>query len=107
LCRNGGGKVAMRGFAGYLTIGVLAALAMGLVTVAGLGLAVGARPVAGRGAVIQHVDRTDKGDRLDLRKTLGGRPPTRQPAAVPVGCEPAFSPLAKAEHPNISGRCDS
>ena len=39
----------MRGFFGYLLIGSLAAFAMGLVTVAGLSLAVGARPVPSRG----------------------------------------------------------
>jgi hypothetical protein len=97
----------MRGFTGYLLIGVLAVLAMGLVTVAGLDLAVGARPVPGRDAIIQHVDRTYKGDRLDLQSKFGSRPVTRQPTAVPVGCEPAFSPLAKADSPNISGRCVS
>lgn len=95
----------MRGIAGYLLIGVLAVLAMGLVTVAGLGLAVGARLMPERGAIIQHVDRTHKGDRLDLQSKFGSRPLTKQPMAVPVGCEPAFSPLVKAGHPKISGRC--
>ena len=95
----------MRGFAGYLLIGVLAALAMGLVTVAGVGLAVGARPMPERGAIIQHVDRTHKGDRLDLHRTVGNRPATNQPMAVLVGCEPAFSPLVASSRQNISGRC--
>ena len=48
----------MRGFAGYLLIGSLAAVAMALTTVTGLDLAVGARPLAARGELIQHVDRT-------------------------------------------------
>lgn len=95
----------MRGFMGYMLIGVLAVLAMGLVTIAGLGLAVGAWPVPERGAIIQHVDRRHKGDRLDLRTTLGSRPVLKRKTVVPVGCEPAFSPLASPEWPNISGRC--
>jgi hypothetical protein len=98
----------MRGFAGYLLIGSLAVLAMGMVTVGGLGLAVGARPVAGSGQIIQYVDRTHKGDRLDLHTTVGTRsllPTRKKPEAVPVGCEPVFSPLAASARANYSGRC--
>jgi len=95
----------MRAFMGYLLIGVLAVLAMGLVTVAGLGLAVGARPVPERGAIIQHVDRTHKGDRLDLPTTVGSRPVPKQHMALPEGCEPLVSPLVSAGLPSTSGRC--
>ena len=97
----------MRAFMGYLLIGVLAVLAMGLVTVTGLGLAVGARPMPERGAVIQHVDRTRKSDRLDLPTTVGARPVPKQPMALPEGCEPMFSPLVSVGRPSISGRCVS
>lgn len=98
----------MRSFAGYLLIGSLAVVAMGLVTVAGLGLAVGARPVTEPGQVIQYVDRAHKGDRLDRRATIDTRPmqpAQKQPSTLPDGCEPAFSSLAAAERSNYSGRC--
>jgi len=98
----------MRGFMGYMLIGILAVMAMGLVTIAGVGFAVGARPVTERGAVVQHVDRTHKGDRLDMRTTLSSRPVAKKKAtAAPVGCEPAFSPLVAPDHPHMSGRCIS
>ncbi len=95
----------MRGFMGYVLIGMLAVLAMGLVTIGGLGLAVGAWSVSERGVIIQHVDRRHKGDRLDLRTTLGLRPVLKRKTVTPVGCEPAFSPLASPEWLSFSGRC--
>jgi hypothetical protein len=98
----------MRGFAGYLLIGSLAAVAMALTTVTGLDLAVGARPLAARGELIQHVDRTHKGNRLDIHATIGVRPLPplhKQPAKMLMGCEPAYSPLAAAAPANTSGRC--
>jgi hypothetical protein len=106
--RECGGKAAMRGFAGYLLIGGLAGLAMGLVAADGLGLAVGARPVAEPGQVIQHVDRTHKGDRLHLQTTFGrGRlqPAPKQPSVLLEGCEPPISSLAAAGRSDDSGRC--
>ena len=96
----------MRTFLGYVTIGVLAVAAMSLATIAGLDLAVGARPLPER-AIIQHVDRTHKGDRLDSRTIKSGARPAVKNIAVPVGCEPVFSPLVSAESPQISGRCVS
>jgi hypothetical protein len=98
----------MRAFTGYILIGVPAALAMGLVSVAGVGLAVGARPMPERGAAIQHIDRTHKGNRLDLPTTLGSRGPVpTQQIALPDGCEPAFSPLVSVDSSNITGHCVS
>ena len=98
----------MRAFAGYLLIGILAVAAMGLVTVAGLDLAVGARPMPEHGAVIQHVDRTNKGDRLDIQQTtIRSRSVPKQRIALPEGCEPVFSPLVSADRGGISGRCIS
>ena len=98
----------MRALAGYVLIGVLAVAAMGLVTVAGLGFAVGARPVAENGAVIQHIDRTHKADRLDIHETtVRSRSAPKQQIALPEGCEPVFSPLVAAKQANISGRCVS
>lgn len=97
----------MRALMGYMLIGFLAAAAMGLVTVAGLGFAVGARPMPS-GRIIQHVDRGHKGDRLDIStRSTGPRPVLRGPIAVPVGCEPIFSPLVSAGRLGISGRCIS
>ena len=89
-------------------IGALAALAMGLVTVAGLGLAVGARPVVEPGQLIQHVDRTHKGDRLDLQTSSGSgrlQPTPKQPSRLPEGCEPPISSLAAGGRFDDSGRC--
>lgn len=94
----------MRAFMGYLLIGVLAVLSMALATVTGLGLSAGARPMPERGAIVQHVDRAGKGDRLDLPTTVGVRPVPKQQMTLPEGCEPVFSPLS-AGHPSISGRC--
>jgi hypothetical protein len=97
---------AMRAFSGYLAIGGLGALAMSVVTIAGLSLAVGARPVIEGSIVVQHVDRTRKTDRLDIRKISGDRPTLKRNFGVmPVGCEPAFSPLSLPTHANFSGRC--
>ena len=96
----------MRGFARYLLIGGFAVLAMGLATVAGL--TVGAHPVTRPGQVIQYVDRTHKGDRLDLRTRVGIRPAPpvhKPPVKMPVGCDPVFSPLSTSARSNYSRRC--
>jgi hypothetical protein len=106
--RDIGGKATMRGFLGYFLIGGFAALAMGLATVAGLGLAVGARPVAAHDQLIQSVDRTHKADRLDIRGTADSRAIERvrkRPTKLLVGCEPPFSPLAVSAQENNAGRC--
>lgn len=97
----------MRAVMGHPLFRGLVVLAMGLVIGTGLGLAVGARPVAEHGAIIQHVDRTHKGDRLDLPATVGMRPLPKQQMAVPEGCEPAFSPLVAAGKGGVTGRCIS
>jgi hypothetical protein len=96
----------MRTFMRYPLFRVPTVLAMGLVIGTGLGLAVGARPVAERGAVIQHVDRTHKGDRLDLPATVGIPSVPQRQMALPEGCEPAFSPLVSAGR-SFTGRCIS
>ena len=97
----------MRAFMRYPLFRVEMVLAVGLVIGTGLGLAVGARPVEERGAIIQHVDRTHKGDRLDLPATVGMRPVPKRPMALPEGCEPAFSPLVAAGKASVTGRCIS
>lgn len=96
----------MRAFSGYLAIGGLGVFAMSAVTVAGVGLAVGARPTVKDNVVIQHVDRTHKTDRLDLQKISGDKSmPKRNFGVMPVGCDPAFSPLSFPAHANFAGRC--
>lgn len=100
----------MRAFAGYFLIGSLAALATGLVTVTGADLAVGARPVVEPGQLIQSVDRTHKSDRLDLgtvsAPAVAPVPPhQKEPATLPIGCEPAVSALAGPAQSNNASRC--
>jgi hypothetical protein len=99
-------QATMRGFVGYLLIGCFAVVAMGSVTIAGL--AVGAHPLTAPGEIVQYVDRTHKGDRLDLHATVVTRPirPVHKtPAKLPIGCESAFSPLAVSSQSHYSGRC--
>jgi hypothetical protein len=96
----------MRGLASYLLAGMLVVLAMDFVAPpAGLGLAVRATPVAELGAKTQIVDRTHKGDRVSLPASAGEQKTPKQPPAVMIGCDPAFSPLSASARANISGRC--
>jgi hypothetical protein len=69
--------------------------------------------------VPQQVNRSAKGDRLTIKasssvqKTRTDMPPIEKtvrevepPRAIPVGCDPAFSPLAKStKSSNYSSRC--
>jgi hypothetical protein len=73
----------------------------------GPGLSVNARSVVPAGATLQYVDRSHKGDRLDMSVTsIGKRPIWKMPAKIMLGCDPAFSPLsASAAHANFPGRC--
>jgi hypothetical protein len=89
---------------------LLLAAAVGVVFGVGLGfsapvvgaLAVQAWPAAG-GQVPQWVDRTHKGDRLQVPTTRVGKQPAKAPRIL-IGCEPAASPLA-ASTASIPGRC--
>ena len=59
------------------------------------------------------VDRTHKGDRTAPVQDSGQSnvtpapiEPTRpQPARIPVGCDPAFSPLSGSARANFTARC--
>lgn len=97
----------MRAFAAYLLIGGLAAVAMALVTVAGVDFAVVARPVVEPGQLIQSVDRTHKSDRLDFGTVSAPAVPPlqKEPTTLPIGCEPAFSALAGPARSNYLSRC--
>jgi hypothetical protein len=96
----------MRGVTGYLAIGGFGALAMSAAAIAGLGLEIGAQPATEGSVIVQTVDRAQKGDRLDIHPAEGRqRNPKRDFGEVPVGCEPAFSPLSLPAHENFSARC--
>jgi hypothetical protein len=97
----------MRGLSLYLAAGILVVLALDIIAPpAGLGLSVGARPVVERGAIIQSVDRTHKGDRLPASAMSGKRPEQQKRAPVMViGCDPAFTARMAGEPKNIPGRC--
>lgn len=64
-------------------------------------LAVQAWPATG--GHVQRVDRTHKGDRLQIPTTRVGKQPVKAPKIL-IGCEPAASPLA-ASTASIPGRC--
>jgi|SRR5689334_1941284 hypothetical protein len=95
----------MRNFVAYVFAASVIVLAMGAIAPStGLGWAVGATPSPDRFAG-QRVDRTGKGDRLQVPVATGRRnsPPTAP--AVLVGCEPVFSSLSASSRANFSGRC--
>jgi hypothetical protein len=92
-----------------LLIGLLAGLgagaALGLSAPAlNLGFAVNAWPLAPAGTTLQRVDRTHKGDRLDVPMTRVGKQPVSTPKVL-IGCEPVSSPLAGTMRASIPGRC--
>jgi hypothetical protein len=58
------------------------------------------------------VDRSNKGDRMvparDSQSNMTPRPTEQtrpQPVRIPVGCDPAFSPLSGSARANFSARC--
>ena len=54
------------------------------------------------------VNRTNKGDRLPLKRTSTvSLPAVAVKAPPPVGCDPAFSRVADPARANIFGRCIS
>jgi hypothetical protein len=67
---------------------------------------VGASPAIPSGSIVQWVDRTHKGDRLDGGVTKVGREPSVPPKGQRImeGCDPAVSPLSPAAG-NVAGRC--
>ena len=92
----------IRGISEYFLIGSFAVLAAATVTFAGLALEVNAQPIAERGDHVQHVDRTDKSDRLDLHRNIGTQP--KKDEAAPTGCDTVFGPLS-SRGSNPAGRC--
>lgn len=66
-------------------------------------LAVQAWPIVPAGQQLQQIDRTHKGDRLDIPTTRIGKRPVEAPKVL-IGCEPAASPLAGSTAA-MAGRC--
>lgn len=66
------------------------------------GLSVGARPLAPAGMTTQWVDRSQKGNRLDIPSVRVGKQPVPAPKLI-TGCEPAASPLSASGQ--VPGRC--
>jgi hypothetical protein len=69
-------------------------------------------PNAARPGESINVNRLDKGDRLPLKpappiKPAGAKSDETSPLPgyVPVGCEPAFSPVAEPVRARMTGRC--
>lgn len=54
---------------------------------------------------IQTVNRAGKSDRLQSPKRATSDNEDAKPAKIPVGCDPAFSPLSKGARMNFSARC--
>jgi hypothetical protein len=99
--------MAMRGLGIYVAVGILVVLAMDFVAPpAGLGLYVSAGPLAAP-QIVQHVDRSHKGDRLPAPTIVGRRPEPKQHRPLLVGCDPAYSPLSAAAHASVPARCVS
>jgi hypothetical protein len=98
----------MRGFAAGLVAGALIMAATKLFALPAM-FDDAAAPQAGtgQGAVMQWVDRTDKGDRLDAADHLLPQPsPARKPERILTGCEPVISPLSvSARATNFPRRC--
>ena len=99
----------MRGVATYLMAGIVILLALNVLAPSmGLGLSVNAWSVVPPGATLQYVDRTRKGDRLDMSVTTVDKRPMQtpsEPAKMMNGCDPAFSPLSTDARANFAGRC--
>jgi hypothetical protein len=86
-----------------LFAGMAAGLVVGLVAPhVDWGFSVGARPLAPNGMTMQWVDRSQKGDRLDMPAIRVGKQPSSTPKLM-EGCEPAASPLSGSAQ--LPGRC--
>jgi hypothetical protein len=90
-----------------LVAGLIAGGALGLGAPAlDWGFAVNAGTVAPAGTTLQSVDRSHKGDRLDVPMTRVGKQPVTTPKVL-IGCEPVSSPLAGTARASIPGRCSA
>ena len=96
----------MRGFISYILAGTIVIIAIdAMAPPVGLSLATGTSLAVEEAD--QVVDRTSKGDRLQVPLANGRRMlPPRAPAML-VGCEPVFSSLSTGSRSNFAGRCVS
>jgi hypothetical protein len=91
----------MRGLMPYILAGILGVLAVDVIApLIGFGLPVVAQQATETAIPTQIVDRTNKGDRLQVPNVNG-----RQTPSMPVGCEGAFSSLSTGGRANFPGRC--
>jgi hypothetical protein len=96
----------MRGFASYVLAGILVVVAMDFIAPpVGLGLPVGVGPTVEQGSSTQSVNRSLKGDRLNVPTAVDKSPAPRKSPTVLVGCDPVFSPLSASAHANVARRC--
>lgn len=97
----------MRGFASFLMAGILVVMAMDLIAPpAGLGFSLNRWPTPQPYTTWQSVDRTLKGNRLQLPATVNKQEvPKNAPTRIMVGCDPVFSPLSASASANFAGRC--
>ena len=96
----------MRKFVSYIFAGSAVVVAMDVIAPPAVrGLALMAWPAVAGNATPEIVDRTHKGDRLQVPMTNDGRktPPSAPP--VLIGCEPVFSALSSGVRANFPGRC--
>jgi hypothetical protein len=99
-------KATMRGFISYIFAAIMVVVVLdAVVPPVGRGLAIAVRLEDDRAD--QIVDRTHKGDRLQVPRASGRRMlPMRAPAVL-IGCEPVFSSLSAGSQANFAGRCVS
>jgi len=100
----------MQGFVAGLVAGAVMMAATTLIASPEvLGLGANAQPTSVRGAAVQWVDRTHKGDRLNATdRVQREQPPARKLEQILAGCEPAISPLSvSARDGNFPRRCVS
>jgi hypothetical protein len=99
----------MRGFTSYLLAGFVVVLAMDLIAPPiGLGMSLVAWPAAKEAPIVQIVNRTHKGDRLQVLQVPTASDHQKAPSVAPatlVGCEPVFSSLSANAKLNFAGRC--
>jgi hypothetical protein len=91
--------------AGVLGATSLALFFVGLIPFLGVGPTAGAGLSAGPPAFT--VNREFKGDRLPLPSQINSAVSRNMPVpqAVPVGCDPAFSPISAPRLAYVYGRC--
>jgi hypothetical protein len=99
----------MRGFISYLVAGFVVVLTMDLIAPpVGLGMVLVAWPAAKTAPTVQFVNRTHKGDRLEVLHVPTASDHQKAPSVAPatlVGCESVFSSLSANARLNFAGRC--